>query len=367
MKKILLIFSLALLIPEFLHSQGCVAIRSMSTCGGLNSGIIMNPGESVVSTNFRYFESFRHFRGPHEEAYRVAEGTQVINDSYFLDINFAYSLSSRLFLNAAVPIVFHERSSMYEHGGNPPNGLGERHLTRAKGLSDVRIGAGFWLLNPSNHHKGNLSLGLGAKLPTGNYKATDVFYNQGTERNENIEMNVDQSIQPGDGGFGITLDIQAFYLLNSRFALNGNFYYLSNPRETNGALTRNGTTEFSVPDQVASRLGISYAGPMHGLSLYLGGRYECVPSEDLIGGSDGFRRPGYVWSIEPGLNYSRNQFSAFIGVPVALERNRTQSYLDKLATIETGEYRHGDAAFADYAINASISWRFNKKERLVEK
>jgi hypothetical protein len=38
-------------------------------------------------------------------------------------------------------------------------------------------------------------------------------------------------------------------------------------------------------------------------------------------------------------------------VPVALERNRTQSYADKKRTEMTGVYAHGDAAFADYVVN----------------
>ncbi|MBR9999534.1 MAG: hypothetical protein KFF73_11210, partial [Cyclobacteriaceae bacterium] len=94
----------------------------------------------------------------------------------------------------------------------------------------------------------------------------------------------------------------------------------------------------------------------------LGGRMEGIPSSDLAGGSDGFRRPGYVISIEPGLSYSLGNFVAFVSVPIALERNRTQSYQDKKLTEATGDYRHGDAAFADYLVNASVSWRFNMRK-----
>lgn len=48
--------------------------------------------------------------------------------------------------------------------------------------------------------------GLGIKMPTGNYKAEDVFhYKLGTAI---LTRNgpVDQSIQPGDGGWGLTLE-----------------------------------------------------------------------------------------------------------------------------------------------------------------
>jgi hypothetical protein len=347
--------------------QGCVAIRGFSACGTMiGGGIILQPGESLALTNFRYFESFRHFRGTEEETYRVEEGTQVINNSYFLDFSLSYSITNRLFANLTVPLVFHHRSSMYEHGGNPPNGLGERHSTSASGLADIRLAAGYWLLHPENHHKMNFAVSLGVKFPTGNYEAKDLFYNQGPDRSQDIEAVVDQSIQPGDGGFGVSFEFQGFYMLSEHFLINGNFYYLLNPEETNGVLTRNGNSEFSVPDQYAVRLGINYVSPVKGLAVYLGGRMEGVPSSDLAGGSEGYRRPGYVISIEPGLSYNLGSFAAFFSMPIAVKRNRTQSYEDKIRTEETGEYRHGDAAFADYLINASVSWRFNTRKNSAD-
>jgi hypothetical protein len=247
---------------------------------------------------------------------------------------------------------------MYEHGGNPPNGLGERHETSSSGLGDIRVGLGYWLFDPVKHMNFNYAINLGVKLPTGKYDYTDTFYNQGTERDQDLEEVVDQSIQLGDGGTGVAIDIQGYQMLSPSFFLNVNLYYLSNPKETNGVLTRNGNSEFSSPDQYAARLGAYYNTKIQGLSFYLGGRIEGVPSEDLIGGSAGYRRPGYAVSIEPGVSYSRNRYNINFSVPVAVARNRTQSYQDKVRTIETGEYRHGDAAFADYLINFSVSYRF---------
>lgn len=131
-----------------------------------------------------------------------------------------------------------------------------------------------------------------------------------------------------------------------------------NPAETNGVATRNGRSEFSCPDQYASRIGAFYNTKLQGFSVYLGGSIEGVPSEDLIGGSAGYRRPGYAISVEPGVNYVRNRYNLNLSVPIAVARNRTQSYEDKIRTVESGEYRHGDAAFADYLINFSMSYRF---------
>ncbi|MCV9385838.1 hypothetical protein [Reichenbachiella ulvae] len=123
-------------------------------------------------------------------------------------------------------------------------------------------------------------------------------------------------------------------------------------------MTRRGTSEFSCPDQYAARLGAFYNSPINGLSLYAGGRFEGVPAEDLIGGSAGYRRPGYALSVEPGVVLSRKNLALNLTVPLAVYRNRTQSYQDKQRTKETGEYRHGDAAFADYVLNMTVTYRF---------
>src|SRR5690606_33569242 len=268
-----------------------------------------------------------------------------------MDFSATYGISSRWYANMILPFVYHHRTSMYEHGGNPPNGLGERHATTASGLSDIRFSAGYWLFNPEKSHKANYALALGVKLPTGNYKATDTFYNQGPDKNEDREAVVDQSIQPGDGGFGFTAEVQGFQALGSKFMLVTNLYYLFNPQETNGVATRNGSSEFACPDQFAARIGAFYMTPLKGATLFLGGRIEGVPATDLIGSSAGYRRPGYAVSVEPGVGYNFGNVSLNLTVPLAVYRNRTQSFEDKERTRLTGTYRHGDAAFANYLIN----------------
>lgn len=338
--------------------QGCVAIRGGSSCGtNLGGGANLMQGEFLLGAGFRYFESFRHFRGFEEEHNRIEDGTQVINDSYFLDLSLTYGITDRLYANAILPFVNHKRSSMYEHGGNPPNGLGERHTTTSSGLSDMRLGLGYWLFDPAKSHGFNYAVGLGVKLPTGKYDYTDTFYNQGENRDEDREVVVDQSIQPGDGGTGITLDVQGYQTLSPSFLLVTNFFYLFNYQETNGVLTRNGRSEFSCPDQFAAQIGTYYNTGLGGLSAYLGGRLEGVPANDLIGGSSGYRRPGYVVSVEPGLNFGTPRLAFNLSVPIALVRDRIQSYEDKVRTVERGTYTHGDAAFADYLINFSVSYR----------
>jgi hypothetical protein len=104
----------------------------------------------------------------------------------------------------------------------------------------------------------------------------------------------------------------------------------------------------SIWDAYVVRGGLHYAiWPSQGLALSLGGRVEGVPPEDLVGETEGRRRPGYAVSIEPGLSWTYKRMSFNLTAPVALLRNR-QNYLG----------RPGDAAFADYVILSSITYRF---------
>jgi hypothetical protein len=211
--------------------------------------------------------------------------------------------------------------------------------------------------------KGNIQAGLGIKLPTGDYQYQDYFIKNSTTQ---ILGPVDQSIQLGDGGTGFTTEVNAFYNLSRHFSVYGNFYYLLNPREQNGVSTARGETPsasaiqycsavMSVPDQYMARFGGNYT--LNHLTVSAGLRHECLPAEDLIGGSSGFRRPGYVTSIEPGITYEFKKASAYISVPAALWRNRTQSEPDKTRTKITGVYAHGDAAFADYSVNLGVTFK----------
>ena len=216
-------------------------------------------------------------------------------------------------------------------------------------------------MDPAKTMKWNVQAGVGLKLPTGSYDYQDFF-----KKNDSTKIlgPVDQSIQLGDGGTGITTEVNAFYNFSGHFSCYANFYYLVNPREQNGTSTARGATPsasavryssstMSVPDQYMIRAGMNYS--FRHLMISAGIRKEGIPSSDLVGGDGGFRRPGYVVSVEPGINYGFKKFALFATVPVAISRNRTQSYADKLQTEASGVYRHGDAAFADYSINVGMS------------
>jgi hypothetical protein len=345
--------------------QGCVPIRHYGgSCSGNSAGAFQQKGDWQAGSAYRYFKSFRHFRGDEEEHERIEEGTQVINYSHALDLNFTYALSKRVGVNFVLPFVYNERSSLYEHGGNEyDEAHSNRHSTFSHGISDIRLGVNYWILDPDKHMEENLQVGVGFKLPTGEKQVADWFYNQtlydkNGKKTGKALLPVDQSIQPGDGGLGITVEFNFFHKLHKSFSSYANGFYLSNPGVTNGAVTRNLTTVMSIPDQFSARAGFSYAMPAKGWRISLGGRTDGVPSEDLIGSSEGYRRPGYAFSIEPGLSYMWKKWNFFVNVPVAMYRNRTKSYLDKESDkADPAVDHHGDAAFSDYVISVGATLR----------
>jgi len=348
-------------------AQGCVAIRHMScaTPAGTSSADFFKQrtGHWQINAGYRYFRSFRHFRGDHEEHERIEQNTEVVNVSHALDLGITYMPTPRWSVSAYLPVQYNDRSSLYEHYGNAiaQNPEQKRFHTGSQGIGDMRISGSYWLVNPFKLPKVNLALGLGVKLPTGNYRVTDDFHKLDKEKKDYvINKPVDQSIQLGDGGVGVSLEAQGYAQITKSLTAYVNGFYLFNPRETNGVLRNPEATtidlaagEFSVADQFAARVGLSQSLRfIPGLAVMLGGRIEGVPAIDAVGGSKGFRRPGYIVSVEPGLTYMRGKFSAAASVPVAVYRNRIKSYADRLDPL--GQ-RHGDAAFADYLVSINVS------------
>lgn len=317
------------------------------------------PGAVSGTLSWRYQKSFRHFVGREEQVDREEEGSQVVNRIHIADVALKYAATPRTSVTVSFPYLMAERSSPIR---DQDDVVIARTVTEARGLGDVMVTARRWMLDPESHSNGNFSLGLGVKLPTGANNVIDArqsFDDTDSSIVTDIRV-VDQSIQPGDGGFGVLFDLQSFQRIaggRAAFYLSGS--YLANPEGTNGVLTfRSRATEavMSVADQYIARAGGAVVIPwVEGLAAMLGGRFEGVAVDDLVGPSDGFRRPGYVISVEPGLSYSAGRTGVSVAVPIAVERNRRRSVPDMA---ETG--RHGDAAFADYLVIASYAYRFER-------
>jgi hypothetical protein len=362
-------------------AQGCVAVRGFGGCGVAGgSGLALAPKQWQVGANYRYFESFRHFKGDEEQYDRLVKQTQVINYSNTIDISASMGLTLRTQLNVNLPVSYTDRSSYYEHGGQTTTFPGARKTSTSAGIGDARIGISKWLWNPVSHTKSNLMLGVGLKLPTGNWNVQDSFYNvmvtdpvTGSSSRKTVYRPVDQSIQLGDGGLGLSLEMQGFWEMADGLFAYGNAFYILNPRGVNGTMTNRRTTivvngvsqvftnEYmcSVADQYAARLGFLSQSQLHGLSFSWGARLEGVPVRDLVGESYGFRRPGYTIAAEPGVTYMKGKTTVNFNMPIALYRIRKQSVTDKEVQDATGVARNGDAAFADYLISLGVTYRLD--------
>jgi hypothetical protein len=351
--------------------QGCVAARG----AGMPCGVLGHPEIGLTETlpptsgfqgsvAYRWLHSGRHFIGDVEQTRRETEGSQVINDSHFTDISLSYAFSPRLSATVTLPFAMHDRSQTLSFTNATGQTIGrQRYATQSSGIGDVRVVVDAWMLDPVKPRKGNLLLGLGFSAPTGEKDATDVFEVRGANNTVLAQQKtVDQSIQPGTGGWGVIIELYGYRQIIPR--LNGyiNGAYTITPEEKNGVPTfRSNPFEatMSITDSYLGRAGFEYLlWPKYGLTFSLGGRVEGVPVRDVVGGSEGFRRPGYAVSIEPGVSAMFKSWSLSLYTPVAVYRNREPSVADLEQANATGKFNPGDAAFADFLVMFNLTKRF---------
>ena len=304
---------------------------------------VWKPQPWLITVGYRYQESFRHYVGTVEQKQREVLGTQIRNTYHLFDVAVERQITKRFSLTGSLPVLFAYRNQLY----NP------RGEYRVNGIGDMTLGGRGWLFKPPTENGGNVAIGASLKMPTGRNDSTGNAINaQGVA----LVATADQSIQAGDGGWGFVLDMQAYKPVKYGFMVYASGSYLFNPMDTNGVRTfrtRRGEDVMSVADQYLARAGVLHAIPkVPGLAVTFGGRMEGVPVRDLIGASNGFRRPGYVISADPGFLYYRWGYVFACNVPFALERNRRRSVTD------IANHIHGDAAFADYALTIGFSRRF---------
>jgi hypothetical protein len=312
-----------------------------------------------MSLGYRYQYSHRHFVGTTEQKQREEQGSQVVNSLHLLDVSLTYEFNPRWSMSLSVPILNATRTydrqlfAAFFKIPNAPDQVSQSH-----GIGDIGLSAQFWLLRPPAESGRNIAFSFGGVFPTGNSRATDTVQTlNGSQR-----VFVDQSIQPGSGGYGISVGTQAYQRIR-RSVLYVSGTYLLAPQETNG--TRNAslggvplrfnplTAYMSIPDQYLVDGGIAHPFPkVRGLAVKGGIRYEGVKVKDLLGGSLGFRRPGYAISVEPGLQYQRNKYTWTFNLPIAVQRNRKRSVPDQMVGAA------GDAAFADYMLLFGMAKHF---------
>ena len=142
----------------------------MSPSLGVQGTSYLKPHEKLITVSFRSLHSFRDFQGskklPVPSPPEIYANTHV----YTFDIAATYAATKRLSFTLELPIQHGSRETYYEHDG------ATLHTMRANGVGDLKVTGNLWLLDPSCHQNGNISLGLGLKAPTGNSGARDYSY-----------------------------------------------------------------------------------------------------------------------------------------------------------------------------------------------
>ncbi len=355
MKK-LTISLLAFLLSLHAYSQGCVAIRNLT--GFTQFSLPQYEVESVkwmVLVNSRYSE----FYGTYNEDQSLALEPEDKTFSRTVIVDLAVMRVYENGWSAVIDIPFMSamRRNWQDHTV-PADNDKTKHTTSSFGLSDIRLTVYKWLLDMSEPHRGNIQLGLGVKLPTGDFRYQDYFY----RATGKVIAPVNQTLQLGDGGTGFTFEIGGFYTLNKAISFFGNGFYLFNPRDQNGvsntlgrdpltspagvAAQEAGATVNSVPDAFRLRGGANFT--MRSLMAWAGIRFEGVPVYDAIGGSHGQRRAGYAVSVEPGFSYTLGKKTTlFAYVPIPIYKTLKQTAADKAISDILGVYTPSPGGMVD--------------------
>lgn len=341
----------------FACAQGCVAAHSpQPVISGLDptSEYSTRRYENgmwwrglTITTGYRVYNSFRHYVGTVYQVQRQTQHSAIVNHVNLFEADLNYQFTPRVSFIATIPGMEATR-----HGQSSP-----LNVYRSGGIGDVTVGVQSWIFRPPTENHGNVAISAQLKLPTGINDA------KGTKTASNGTKTLtyfDESVQPGDGTWGFSLSTQAYKEFFWRTSGYFTGSWLFSPQDTTGVPTGRALTGLegvvSATDQYLWRGGFSRpvtgVKPLRGLALSMGGRMEGVPVRDAFGKSDGFRRPGYVISIEPGLTYERGRTMINVSGPWAMERNRKTSVADY------ANHTHGDAAFADYTVIAGVTHSF---------
>lgn len=325
---------------------------------GAQSSPCLDEGEYQLSASYRQFTADEQYRGGSGFSEPVTSlQTQVISKMKFVEFGGVYAVNQQLNLTLGIPYILKgssNRALPAAVAGSP------RYEHTTSGIGDVTMGGRYWLFNCDDSPDQNISLGLSLKIPSGDSHVQDLFPNGA---GQDIRLrDVDQSIQPGDGGWGFVLSAQGYKGVGD-FTLFASGAYLFNPRGQNNTLSAPAFLNPVGPQAVAAniryntvadsyiaRVGAGYPiSALPGLSISLATRIDGSPESDVFGKTTGFRRPGYFVTIEPGINYSTERATFAITVPT-----RIYQYVQN----SLGAPR--DSTFANYLIEASISYRFGE-------
>jgi hypothetical protein len=329
--------------------QGCEPIRFTVPVNLGAVGQVYQPSGWQLTLAYRRLYSNEWFIGSEESGNLAPGGSPPVFKIHTAIADVGYAFNDRLRAHVSVPFSTGSFSRKWADNAF--------HEQTASGIGDITVGASAWVLTPLAHPSGNVSIGLGVKAPTGSHTKPSRFYLGSGP----VDFPADQTIQPGDGGWAVSLELQAFREIVDRATWYASGSYMASPKarsDVTGAPVPapNSTLYWSVPDVYSARTGIALdVLPDQGVSLSLGGRVDGIPVHDLFGGGDEntIKRTSYILYADPGVSYTHDKTSFTLGVPWRLKLERLKS----LAERQPGALPNA-GGFAKYLIFVSVTRRF---------
>ena len=298
--------------------------------------------EWQIDLSYRHLSADEWYTGTN-----VNEGAAPFGQPLYLDIHsvaltFNYGITDRISLAVTLPFSHGTHSRYYADGS--------RHKVKASGIGDVSAVGTFWVWDPKKSSKGNLSLGFGVKSPSGDNAVLDGFF---LPAGVVTQRPVDQAIELGDGGWGMIGQAQGYRKLFRNTYGYAQGWYLLTPQNTTNVISPYPGVSLSVPDIYSARFGAVYDIPRaRGLSVSFGPRIDGIRYRDLVGGSDGFRRPGYSLYLDPGVMFVQRHSTITVNIPWLVHEDFQRSRVDYQLN------KRGGGDLADYLVLGQYSFRF---------
>jgi len=159
----------------------------------------LEKGRWQLVTAYRGAVSDKHYQGT--EPFAELDPGGPTNRQHQLNGDVWYAATERLNIGVSVPAHVNSFTVLRVPPGSPPGTAPAEGATHARGLGDITLRARYWALSPATA-RGNIAVGLSLKTPTGRSDVTDEIYGR--------SIPVDWSIQPGDGGRGISGNVAGF-------------------------------------------------------------------------------------------------------------------------------------------------------------
>ena len=333
-----------LMVPRAADGQGCMPLRFTAPNFGGQQSPYFQAGDWQIGVAVRRVATDRFFVGTQEDPTKAPQGQPLHLRLNSVDVSFSYATSARLSFTLIVPMSYSTGSNVYADL--------QRHQVSSTGVGDVNVMGNFWLGAPVAHLKGNVLVGFGLKVPTG---ANGVLGKTYDAQGNVSEVPLVQTLQLGDGGWAVPLQIQAFQQILPRGSvyLSG-FYSVSLTKHTD-VLFPAEKRFWAAPDVYSLRTGFAYGIKTEpSLSISLGGRMDGTMVRDLIGGrTDFYRKPGYTMYVDPGIALQSGQNQFTLNIPVRVRHDYMSMTINNGQTV-----RGGAGGVSDYVVYAGFSRRF---------